>query len=90
MKTDKSVHNFVIDEITKNSENNTYNYSCSNSNLLQLARSGYNIELNTELENNMGTVIELGEKVVDGVDWHVVDETGVTLHDGKQIKSDII
>ena len=68
-------YHFVIKEISEDSTKQTFSYTCSDQYINELSKTGYEIELDTELENNMGTAIELGNYILEGSDWSV-DEKG--------------
>lgn len=71
-------YDFVIKQVQENSENNTFTYTCKDLFINELGKTGYDIELNIELSNNMGTVTELGERILDGSTW-TVDKEGSDL-----------
>lgn len=64
-------HEFVIKEKEENSEKYIFNYTCEDIYLTELGRNGYEVELNTKLENNSGTAIELGTKILAESDWEI-------------------
>ena len=74
LKFDNEWYDFVIKDIQQDSNNYIYTYTAQDLYVNELARSGYDIELNTELENNMGTSNELGEAIVAGTDWRIEGE----------------
>ena len=51
-----------------------FHYTAQDLFVNELSRSGYDIELSTELENNMGNSIELGQQILSGTDWRVEGE----------------
>ena len=71
-------YDFVIKQVQENSENNTFTYTCKDLFVNELGKTGYDVELNIELSNNMGTVTELGERILDGSTW-TVDKGGSDL-----------
>lgn len=64
-------YDFVITNIQENSENNSFTYTATDLHINELAKNGFNLEFDNELENNQGTVEELAEKVLEGTDWTV-------------------
>ena len=68
---DNEWYDFVIKQIQENSESNTFTYTCKDLFINELGKTGYEVELDTELQNNMGTVIELGNYILEGTDWRV-------------------
>jgi hypothetical protein len=45
----------------------------------ELSKSGFNLEFDTELENNQGTIVELGRRVLEGSDWQIPEDFEITL-----------
>jgi hypothetical protein len=72
-ENDKNVewYDFIIKKIEENSEDKIYTYTAKNLFANELSKSGFELEFDTELENNMGTVEELGERILEGTDWVV-------------------
>ncbi|MBR4155390.1 MAG: hypothetical protein IKU01_01625 [Bacteroidales bacterium] len=68
---DDEWHEFVIKQKEENSEKYIFSYTCEDIYLTELGRNGYEVELNTELENNLGTAVQLGEKILAESDWEV-------------------
>lgn len=64
-------YDFVIKDVTKDSSTKTLNFSCQDLYINELSKNGFNLEFDTELENNMGTIDELAEKVLTGTDWNL-------------------
>ena len=64
---------FVIKDVNENSGNYLTQVTAKEKFVNELGKNGRSILLNTELENNYGTNIELAEKILDGSDW-VVDQ----------------
>lgn len=62
-------YDFVIKDVTKDSSTKTLNFSCQDLYINELSKNGFNLEFDTELENNMGTIDELAEKVLKGTSW---------------------
>ena len=49
-------YDFVIKQIQENSETCAFTYTCKDQFINELSKTGFEIELDSELENNMGTV----------------------------------
>ena len=62
---------FIIKDVQEDSTTNTFSYTAYDLHIEELSKTGFEIELNPELENNQGTIVELGEKVLKGSDWKV-------------------
>lgn len=64
-------YDFIIKLIEEDKTNYTFTYTAIDSYINELSKTGFNLEFSTELENNMGTISELGTKVLEGTDWQV-------------------
>lgn len=74
LEYDGEIYDLVIKEIEENSMEYTFTYTCTDQYINELAKAGYEIEMDIELENNMGTVVSLGKYILDGSDWRVNEE----------------
>ena len=63
---------FIIKNVQENSESKAFTYTCKDQFINELSKSGFEIVLDNELENNMGTVEVLAERVLQGSDWQVL------------------
>ena len=79
-------YDFVIKNIQENSENKTFNYTAKDLFINELSKSGFDIELDAKLENNQGTVWQLGETVLEGSDWQIDQSVEKTIF--KQTKEE--
>jgi hypothetical protein len=66
-------HDFIIKSIDKDSTNYTATITAKEIFVNELGKNGWSVLLDTELENNYGTVIELGKAILEDSDW-TVDE----------------
>ena len=64
-------YEFSITNIVEDSETKKISYTAKDSFITELSKKGFNIELSTELENNQGTIIELGKKILEQSDWEI-------------------
>lgn len=64
-------YDFIIKEVQENSDNYTFTYSCLGLFVNELSKTGFDLEFDPELDNNQGTIIELGNVVVAGTDWKI-------------------
>jgi hypothetical protein len=62
-------YDLIVKNISQNSENKTYTYTAKSLFVNELSKSGFNLEFDSELENNMGNIEYLAEKILDGSDW---------------------
>lgn len=66
---------FFIKNGVKSSDKKSISYTCKDAFITELSKNGFSIELDTELENNQGTVNELGKTILAETDWKIIDET---------------
>lgn len=64
-------YDFVIKNCQEDSSGKSITYTCQDQFINELSKTGFNLEFDNELGNNMGTVQELAEKVLAGTDWTV-------------------
>ena len=64
-------YDLVIKNIQENSETKTYTYTAKDLFINELSKSGFDLEFDSELENSMGTIEELGERVLAESDWRL-------------------
>ena len=67
-------YDFIIKKDEEKARDNKYSFTCNSLAAHELGKTGFRIELDTELENNMGTVQELGKKVLENSDWQLSTE----------------
>lgn len=72
---DERWKDFIIKNIDKDSTKYTAIITAKEIFVNELGKNGWNVLLNTDLENNYGTLPELAEKVLDGSDWTVSTES---------------
>lgn len=72
-------YDFIIKKDEERARDYKYNFTCTSLSANELGKTGFKIELDTELENNMGTVQQLGKKVLEGSDWELATEGQSTL-----------
>ena len=85
-------YDFVIKEVREDSKKKTISYSCTDVFIEDLSKIGFNIEMKTDLENNMGTVQELGETILLETPWTCAPTAPEYVEDsqGKRLSSDVI
>ncbi len=62
-------YDLVIKSCQEDSSGKSITYTCKDLYINELSKNGFNLEFDTELKNNQGTVQELAEKILDGSDW---------------------
>jgi len=68
---DDKWYDFVIKECEESDQEYTFNYTAVDQLALELGKVGYNVTFSTDLNNNQGTVTELGAKTLESTDWQV-------------------
>lgn len=71
LKYENEFYDFLVTKVQKDSENKVYSFTAEDSTIIELGKNGFNAELNIELENNMGTIKELGTEILKDSDWIV-------------------
>lgn len=64
-------YDFVIKQIQEKSDTKAFTYTCKDRFVNELSKTGFDLVLDNELENNMGTVEELAETILEETDWRV-------------------
>ena len=70
-------YDLIIKKVEENSENSLFTYTAIDQFINELSKSGFDIELDSELENNIGNIVELGRTVLEGSDWEVAEENSL-------------
>lgn len=73
-EADVKWYDFIIKNIEQDSESKVFTYTAIDIFINELSKSGFNLEFDSELGNNMGTITDLGKKVLDESDWSVKEE----------------
>ena len=76
---DNEWYDFLIKGIDEDKETNLITYTCTDAFVDELSRTGYKVTLDTELENNFGTVTELATVILDGTNWSVDENLSDTI-----------
>ena len=66
---------FLVKSVNITSTNYLYKYELVDAFVNELSKNGFNVILDTQLENNLDTVKGLAEKVLAGTDWNVDSDT---------------
>lgn len=70
-------YDFVIKDINEDSSGKSITYTCTDLYINELSKNGFNLEFDTELENNQGTASELTERVLEGTDWQLRGDSDI-------------
>ena len=68
---DNKWYDFIVKKDDEKGRDYKYSFTCTGLAANELGKTGFRIELDTELENNTGTVQELGAAVLEGSDWQL-------------------
>lgn len=68
---------FVIKKIEESSENYKFKYTATDLFINELSKTGYNLVFDTELKNGQGTIRDLAERVLEGSDWSVGEDSEI-------------
>lgn len=74
LKYDDQWYDFIIRNHVETTDGMTWNITAEDAFVLELSKNGYSVELNTDLNNNLGTAAELAEEVLKGTEWQVDSE----------------
>lgn len=70
---DKKWYDFVVKHSQQNSDSKTFTFTCKDRFINELSKSGFELEFDNELENNMGTVDYLAKEILKGSDWELAE-----------------
>lgn len=71
-------YDFVIKNCQEDSTGKKITYTCKDLYVNELAKNGFSLTFDSELNNNIGTAPQLAEKVLEGTDWQL-DEEGCDI-----------
>jgi hypothetical protein len=67
-------YDLIIKNCVEDSSNYMFTYTCKDFYVNELNKNGFKVELDSELENNQGTVTELGKIILKDTDWEIDTE----------------
>ena len=67
-------YEFVIKSISETTENKRIEYVAEDAFITELSKRGFDVELSTDLENNQGSIFELGERILEKSEWTINKE----------------
>lgn len=67
-------YDLIIKNVQENSESKVFSYTAKDQFVNELSKSGFDLVLDAELENNMGNITTLARTVLDGSDWELGEE----------------
>ena len=84
LKYDDKWYDLVIKQIQEDSQKETFTYTCQDLYISELSKNGYSLIFDTELENNMGSVTELGAEIVKGTEWSISEDSDILLQKNEE------
>lgn len=75
-------HDFIIKNIVESSDKNSFVYQCKDLFINELSKNGFSLEFDAKLENNMGSIDELADSILEESDWKRKD--GDTIRQYKE------
>jgi hypothetical protein len=69
LKYDGEWYDFVIKNISEDSSSKAFTYTCKDLFVNELSKTGFELEFDNELGNNMGNLPTLAGKILEGSDW---------------------
>lgn len=64
-------YDFIIKNINEDSASKAFTYTCKDLFVNELSKTGFELEFDNELGNNMGTLPELAGRILKGSDWQL-------------------
>ena len=77
-------YDLVIKDCQEDSSSKSVTYTCKDLYINELSKTGFNLEFDTELENNQGTATELAEKILEGTDWQISDNNDIVFQKSEE------
>ena len=74
---DTKWYDLVIKNIQENSETKTFTYTAKDLFINELSKSGFDLQFDNELENNMGNISTLAEVVLEESDWKLKEQNDI-------------
>lgn len=70
-------YDLIIKNVQENSESKTFTYTAKDQFVNELSKSGFNLVLDAELENNMGNIITLANTILEESDWKLGEDNSL-------------
>lgn len=68
-------YDFIIKQCAEDSTSKKITYTCKDLYVNELSKNGYDLEFDSELNNNYGTAQELVEATLKGIEWKLKENT---------------
>ena len=79
LKYDGKWYDFIIKNISEDSSSKAFTYTCKDLFVNELSKTGFELEFDNELGNNMGNLPTLAEKILEGSDWQLKSDSTETV-----------
>ena len=66
-------YDLVVKSVVEDTAKHTFTYTCEDMYLTELSRTGFELEFQTELQNNIGTAKDLVEATLKNTDWQYLE-----------------
>ena len=76
---DNKWYDFIIKNINEDSSTKAFTYTCKDLFVNELSKSGFELEFDNELGNNMGNLPYLANKILEGSDWQLKEDDTETV-----------
>ena len=76
----KKWYDLLIKNVDEDQVNHVFKYTCKDLYLTELSRTGFNLEFNSKLQNNIGTPSQLVSKVIENTDWQFDSENSDIIY----------
>lgn len=77
LKYNEEWYDFVIKNVDETNIEYKKTITATDYFVQELSKNGYNLEFNSELNNNTGSAQDLIEKIIEGTDWEVYQDSDV-------------
>ena len=77
-------YDLVIKNCQEDSSGKSITYTCTDLYINELSKTGFDIVLDAELNNNSGTATELAQTVLEGTDWNLAVDGSDTVRQEKE------
>ena len=72
-------YNFIVKKVEELSNNYLFSYTLEDEWVNELSKSGYGVTLDDQRMNNLGTIGELAERVLENTDWTVSEDSEIIV-----------
>ena len=77
-------YDLIIKNCQEDSSGKSITYTCNDLYINELSKTGFDIVLDAELNNNSGTAVELAQTILEGTDWNLDIDGSDTIRQEKE------